>query len=254
MSEEAGIFSSTGPFSTGPDFVVLALGTYFNKEALDVHKSQSPGDYEPTNFYRVVDAIKSNGELKTKGFTARRFKGVTLSVSPNDAPSKRLNAALTMCRLLWLDWGVPLSDLGIDDDFVAVPVPSNDAILGVDPVPRWGPRELARTLFPDRTRDWVRFRSRIRRASEGGSRSRSSLLDAMEYTGPRNSGATAAVIIDDVMTTGNHILAVADLLQRQGIQRFTAVVVGATESTVGRDPWAPRRIRLSAWGRVDVDR
>ena len=61
------------------------------------------------------------------------------------------------------------------------------------------------------------------------------------------------IIVDDILTRGGHLQAVAMVLQGAGISEFAGLCVGATVNVPVADPWEPRIIELGPYGRDEYD-
>lgn len=82
----------------------------------------------------------------------------------------------------------------------------------------------------------------------GGSRD-AHVSGTFSKSSARSSSACGAIIVDDLVTSGAHIQAVAMVLHEFGVREVGAFTVGVTMDTLVADPWAPVITPLGPEGR-----
>jgi hypothetical protein len=239
-----------------PVMRVLALGSYYNDEARALDRAMNPGSFDALNFARFVFAVKDGGSLKFKGYTSRTVAGRTFKIGDRLTKAQNLENALelglALAREAYPDGKAIAKALGLSHMPIAVPVPSRDATVSSENPKRWGPRDLAGGIAKKQlVHDLVRFKDPPPApASKGGPRDAHTLRDHMVLLKAPPKGSKSAVIVDDVLTSGGHMQAVAMLLlEETEIEEVAGLCLAATVSQPVADPWEPRIVQLNAFGR-----
>ena len=230
---------------------IFVLGAYYSAAVLKKAIEDAPSDYEPGNFRRLAFTIKE-GAPPEKGFMRRQVGGALYEVGGRMSNAKSHQNALGLCLALIEDRRLNLRDhLGLSPKTIFVPVPSRDALTDVKEPKRWGPRDLAKGIDKrGRFRDLVRFRE----APAKGLRDAHQLRTFMELIDEPSEDTRSALIVDDVLTSGAHLQAVAMLLGAEtSIVHFAGLCVGATVDAPVQDPWVARIIELGPYGRESYD-
>lgn len=235
----------------GPELRVFCLGAYYNRDARTRDRQQSPGSWEEYNLSRVLFAVKDHGKVERRGYTRRTIGGRTFKVGDRQTPAVNLQNALGLLLELLRPQTADLGErLGLVDPTIFVPVPSRDALVHGGDVERWGPRDLVRGLVKVEHRaELVRFTTPPKPASEGGPRDWHELIEHMALLEPPPAGTRSAVIVDDVLTSGGHMQAVAKLLLDAGIERVAGLCIAKTVSEPVADPWASSFVEIGPFGR-----
>lgn len=135
---------------------------------------------------------------------------------------KKKNASAIICFF-------DILDRIVDDDFVLCCVPSHD------PEQRnSGVHEVARKIFQNRDRiidgtEYLIRMNEIEKLSTGGNRSIEVHLSSIEVPYPEYVQGRAVLLIDDVTTTHNSILACKQLLLEAGAQSVQCLAFAQTE-------------------------
>lgn len=123
-----------------------------------------------------------------------------------------------------------------------IPIPSKDGLVGASTF-----RSLAMLREALSNQDLLiepvlRFTTKLEKAHAGGSRSRTFLAKNMTLTGMPSTNPI--VLVDDILTSGNSILASYDVLKRSGINVKCAIVCGFTDHDVSASAFERRTHHL----------
>lgn len=139
-----------------------------------------------------------------------------------------------------LEWfgtlgGLVLETNNIVPRVVLVPIPDSNCTLEHS----WSPRTLRladaiarRTTMPVRVSDALRWNSPQPPSHRGGSRDQERLLHSLVIV--RRPPTGTIVLVDDVLTTGAHIMASAERMRSAGFRCDNAICVARTEARCGR--------------------
>ncbi len=140
-------------------------------------------------------------------------------------------------QALWLFGGLGALFLEIKNlrpPIALVPIPSSDCLLCNEKVPRafWLAQAVARrSKLAVRVFDVLRWRYAVAPSHTGGTRDPVALWHGLSVTGP---AIGTVVLVDDVVTTGGHIIAAARRLASANIQCHQAVCFAKAEAWNGR--------------------
>lgn len=207
-----------------------ALGAYYPNR-LDRNR-------DAWRMFYLVSAIKG-GEIK-KGFAKYCVNARERKISDWESAASNLATALDVIEnRLSKRGGIPFAKLGITSPPLFVPMPSSDAVVGASGPIRWGPRELARRLGGTDYSEMLRFRTRPVAATRGGSRSADDIEDNLVTLLDRPPARRSALLIDDVVTSGGHVIGAARVLRKAGFDEVAVFAVGRTVEEPVAKPMAP---------------
>jgi len=173
------------------------------------------------NTYKLVKALKGepfNGYATIRGQDGQRRR----ITADNRPPAYETFAAWAAERLRELDLG----------PVVLVPVPSSSCTTHEAQTCPRAMAEAVQALMPATVSvgPWLRFHEPQPRSHEGGGRNQAVIQAALRCSDQFRAGRI--VLVDDVKTTGAHMLACAETLRRHGAEVQTALVAG-------KAVWAP---------------
>ena len=134
-----------------------------------------------------------------------------------------------LVRLTFGEWiEKSVAALGGGADAVLVPVPSKDGVSGA---PTYRTLEMTREALKNtgllgRVLDGLRWKQKLTKAHEGGSRSPRLLAPLLSANASLKG--KKVILVDDLITTGSSLLAAADVLKAAGATVLGAVVCGKT--------------------------
>jgi predicted amidophosphoribosyltransferase len=119
--------------------------------------------------------------------------------------------------------------MDIPRPILLVPIPNSDCVLNSKAEPR---TKLLATSIARRTKqvivaDVLRWNRKLLSAHRGGVRDRYRLADALSLTAELPSGASC-ILVDDVLTTGGHVIAAASRLNAEGMSCMNALCLART--------------------------
>jgi phosphoribosylpyrophosphate synthetase len=126
----------------------------------------------------------------------------------------------------WIEESV--AALGGGADAVLVPVPSKDGVVGAATYRSLAMTEEAvkETKLVAQINGGLRWKKKLTKAHEGGSRSRAVFAPLLVADASLNG--KKVILIDDLITTGSSLLAAADVLEKAGAKVLGTVVCGKT--------------------------
>lgn len=209
--------------------LVHAYGAY----ASYVDPKWRPADYDINKLVKALKGEPFNGYARIYG-----RDGQWRHITPDTRPlAYETFAAWAAERLAALNLG----------SVVLVPVPSSSCTgYSVQTCPL----AMAQAIQA-RMRDvvtigpWLRFAEPQPRSHEGGSRNQAVIRAALRCSERFRAGRI--VLIDDVKTTGAHMLACTEKLREHGAEVSTALVAGKTVWAQVENPYAVEPEDLEGW-------
>lgn len=233
-----------------PEFKVWTAGSYYNHEAVELERGIQSDVYSGRNFVRFMYAVKSPAQML--GYTRTpAVEGHSYLVSDRQPVAERRQNAISYIAARMKTERVSRSTLGLEHRPIFVPVPSTQ-VVEEQPLPEvWPAHDLIMEIVGGaRLHAVIRFADPPpQRASKGGPRNWSLLKRCLCPSDTLPDTARSAVIVDDVISTGGHMQAVAMVLMEAGIEEVGGICVGATVSEPVYDPWESQLFTLPAEGR-----
>lgn len=207
---------------------VHAMCSYYPKSAEAEHGSPSQGLWDSRKFCTAVKDGTIRGYLT---FTGPNGLIYTINENnPNDA--RRIFGSFVAKIIKTLDCE-PLS---------IIPVPSKDALIGESTFRSLSMLEATRGDRKWTIEPYLRFTKPLQKASNGGPRNRTLLAHYMRLVAQPSS--KNVVIIDDICTSGNHLLACQDILAKAGCTTVAAIVCGHTDHNNAATPFITKKFDI----------
>ncbi len=181
--------------------------------------------------YNVRNLVKSLKGEPFKGYSDVKFAGKDYRITAADsAPAYEL----------WSRWAADGLAKLYRVDVIVVPVPASDQVKYVqDTAPVRMANSLA-ALMPRQVAvgHLLRHKAKQQRAhTEGGTRNPDLIQKTLDCRVTSADAKLPIVLIDDVMTTGGHLIAAARMLREHGASVERVLVAGRTKWEAVADPY-----------------